>query len=57
MAKEHPPCARALHEDMKGEISLVWSNNLEVYGADKVWGSAQPGGHQGGPLHRRAIDA
>jgi putative transposase len=38
VAKKRPPSARALRdEELRGEILRVWSANLEVYGADKVW--------------------
>ena len=38
VAKKRPPSARSVRdEDLKGEILRVWGDNLEVYGADKVW--------------------
>ncbi len=38
VAKKRPPSARALRdEDLKVEILRVYSDNLDVYGADKVW--------------------
>ena len=38
VAKKRPPSARAVRdEELKGEILRVWGDNLEVYGADKVW--------------------
>ena len=38
VAKKRPPSARSLRdEELKGEILRVWGDNLEVYGADKVW--------------------
>jgi len=38
VAKKRPPSARSVRdEELKGEIFRVWGDNLEVYGADKVW--------------------
>ena len=38
MAKKRSPSARAVRdEELRGEILRVWSANLEVYGADKIW--------------------
>ena len=38
VAKKRPPSARALRdEDLKVEILRVYGDNLDVYGADKVW--------------------
>jgi putative transposase len=38
VAKKRPPSARAVRdEELRGEILRVWGDNLEVYGADKVW--------------------
>jgi len=38
MAKKRPPSARALRDEvLKGEINRVHGENLDVYGADKVW--------------------
>jgi putative transposase len=38
VAKKRPPSARAVRdEELRGEILRVWGNNLEVYGADKIW--------------------
>ena len=38
VAKKRPPSARALRdEELKVEINRVHSDNLDVYGADKVW--------------------
>ena len=38
VAKKRPPSARALRdEDLKVEILRVYSDNLDIYGADKVW--------------------
>jgi putative transposase len=38
VAKKRPPSARAVRdEELKGEILRVWGDNLEVYGADKIW--------------------
>jgi putative transposase len=38
VAKKRPPSARALRdEDLKVQILRVHSENLDVYGADKVW--------------------
>ena len=38
VAKKRPPSARSIHdEELKIEIVRVWGDNLEVYGADKVW--------------------
>ena len=38
VAKKRPPSARAVRDaELKGEILRVWGDNLEVYGADKVW--------------------
>jgi putative transposase len=37
-AKSRPASARAVRdEQLSGEISRVWKENFEVYGADKVW--------------------
>ncbi len=37
-AKKRLPSARAVRdEELRGEILRVWGNNLEVYGADKIW--------------------
>ena len=38
VAKKRPPSARALRdEDLKVQILRVHGDNLDVYGADKVW--------------------
>ncbi len=38
VARKRPPSARSVRdEELKGEILRVWGDNLEVYGADKVW--------------------
>ena len=38
VAKKRPPSARAVRDaELKGEILRVWGENLEVYGADKIW--------------------
>ena len=38
VAKKRPPSARALRDEvLKGEITRVHGENLDVYGADKVW--------------------
>ena len=38
VAKKRPPSARSVRdEELKDEILRVWGDNLEVYGADKVW--------------------
>ena len=37
-AKSRPPSARAVRDaQLKTEITRVWKENREVYGADKVW--------------------
>jgi putative transposase len=37
-AKSRPPSARAVRDQqLKAEITRVWKENYEVYGADKVW--------------------
>jgi putative transposase len=37
-AKSRPASARAVRdEQLKAEITRVWKENYEVYGADKVW--------------------
>jgi putative transposase len=37
-AKSRPPSARAVRDAaLKAEITRVWKENREVYGADKVW--------------------
>jgi putative transposase len=37
-AKSRPPSARAVRDArLKDEITRVWKENYEVYGADKVW--------------------
>ena len=37
-AKSRPPSARAVRDaQLKAEITRVWKDNREVYGADKVW--------------------
>jgi putative transposase len=36
--RKRPPSARAVRDEcLRGEIARVFSSNLEVYGADKVW--------------------
>ena len=48
VAKKRPPSARALRdEELKPQILRVHSENLDVYGADKVWTQLNP------HLHRR----
>lgn len=38
VAKKRPPSARSIRDgELKIEILRVWGDNLEVYGADKVW--------------------
>ena len=38
VAKKRPPSARSVRDDeLKAEIARVHAENLEVYGADKVW--------------------
>lgn len=38
VAKKRPPSARAVRDEyLKVEIARVHADNLEVYGADKVW--------------------
>ncbi len=38
VAKKRPPCARAIRDEvLKVEIARVHAENLDVYGADKVW--------------------
>ena len=38
VAKKRPPSARAVRdEDLKVQIARVHADNLDVYGADKVW--------------------
>ncbi len=38
VARKRPPSARAMRdEELRSEILRVWGDNLEVYGADKVW--------------------
>ena len=38
VAKKRPPSARAVRDEhLKGEITRVRVENLEVYGADKIW--------------------
>jgi putative transposase len=37
-AKARPPSARAVRDAaLRAEITRVWKDNREVYGADKVW--------------------
>jgi putative transposase len=37
-AKSRPPSPRAVRDEyLKAEITRVWKDNREVYGADKVW--------------------
>jgi putative transposase len=37
-ARARPPSARAVRDEyLKAEITRVWKENREVYGADKVW--------------------
>ena len=37
-AKARPPLARAVRDEyLKAEITRVWKENREVYGAGKVW--------------------
>ncbi len=36
--RKRPPSARTVRDAyLKGEITRAWNDNLEVYGADKVW--------------------
>ena len=36
--KKRPPSARAVRDEyLKAEVARAWKENLEVYGADKVW--------------------
>ena len=36
--KSRPPSARAVRDaQLTAEITRVWKENREVYGADKVW--------------------
>jgi putative transposase len=38
VAKKRPPISRAVRdEELRGEIVRVHAENLDVYGADKVW--------------------
>lgn len=38
VARKRPPSARSVRDEvLKEEILRVWGDNLEVYGADKVW--------------------
>jgi putative transposase len=38
VAKKRPPCARAIRdEELKAQIVRVHAENLDAYGADKVW--------------------
>ena len=56
--KARPPSARTLRaEELKTEVLRVWQANFRVYGADKGLGPAQPRGHRGRALHRRAPNA
>jgi hypothetical protein len=59
VAKKRPPSARTVRDEvLKVDVKRVHLEALDgVYGADKVWGAAQPGGHPGGTLHRRAPHA
>jgi putative transposase len=46
-AKRRPPCARKVRDEvLKPEISRVHQENLDVYGADKVWTQMNREGHR-----------
>ena len=56
-AKRRPSCARKIRDEvLKPEIARVHQENLDVYGADKVWTQMKREGYPGRPLHGRAPD-
>ena len=58
VAKKRPPSARAVRDEvLKDEIARVHGENLDVYGADKVWAQLNREGIQGRPLHGGAPHA
>lgn len=55
-AAKAQPSKRALRdEQLKVDIARVHAQNYGVYGAREGVARAQPRGHRGGPLHRRAL--
>jgi putative transposase len=53
-ARSRPPSARAVRdEQLKAEISRVWRDNYEVYGAEKVWLELN---RQGVPVARCTVE-
>ena len=57
VAKKRPPSPRSVRDrELKIEIQRVFDENLFVYGADKIWDTAQPGEHSGCSVHGRTID-
>jgi putative transposase len=53
-AKRRPPCARKVRDEaLKPEISRVHHENLDVYGADKVWTQMK---REGYPVARCTVE-
>jgi len=53
-ATTRPPSARQLRdEQLKPEITRVWTDNRRVYGADKVWAQLRREGH---PVARCTVE-
>ena len=53
-ATTRPPSARRLRdEQLKPEITRVWTDNRRVYGADKVWAQLRREGH---PVARCTVE-
>ena len=57
-AKSRPASTRAVRDgQLKAEITRVWKDNYEVYGADKVWLELNRQGTSSGQVDRGAADA
>jgi putative transposase len=53
-AKRRPPCARQVRDaELKPKIAKVHADNLDVYGADKVWTQMKREGH---PVARCTVE-
>jgi putative transposase len=53
-AKRRPPCVRKVRDEkLKPEISRVHAENLDVYGADKVWTQMK---REGYPVARCTVE-
>ena len=52
--KKRPPSPRAVRDEyLRGQILRVWADNLEVYGADKVWAALN---REGIPVARCTVE-